>query len=107
MSSADQKAPETEPSPPITTTTKEMMRKPSPMFGVDRVSGAASAPATHASAVPMAKTGQVHAARVDAEHVHHLGLLGRGADDGADPGALDPKNSRAASARHTPMTAKR
>ena len=33
ISSAAQKAPATEPTPPITTTTKEMMRKPSPMPG--------------------------------------------------------------------------
>jgi hypothetical protein len=36
----------------------------------------------------------VHAARIDPEHFHHLGLFGRGADHGAHPGALDPPEQR-------------
>jgi hypothetical protein len=56
INSAAQNAPDTDPSPPMTTTTNEMINSPSPMFGYTDDSGAFSAPATSASAVPTANT---------------------------------------------------
>ena len=47
-------APRTDPSPPITTTTKQMMSTWLPMPGYTDDTGAASIPATVASATPAA-----------------------------------------------------
>jgi hypothetical protein len=53
---APRKAPLTEPTPPITTTTKQMIRTESPMPGATEEMGLANAPARPARAAPTAKT---------------------------------------------------